>query len=315
LASVYRPHEADEFGRATRSIEIERGASHGKSLLGMKATMTGAGGTESKHVRTLRTQLWTMSRDVDALQLLAFPSEPLVPKYISVRIGRWAEGKFHYTTSRNIDSCIANLARQKANEIRVTHKFVFNQHSIKGVRIALARVTSSLSISPTSVLWAPTGGYKAEGRADFGRQLSFQSYERSLKVSGIKACLTLLESWIEFHAEADRETLAAALVEALGLSLGQRIPGQILGCAEFIDDGFWPNIFMRLAPWPKTYPMLAERFDDLHSFMIGPAPLCEELGQALETMGQGTLCHTAPGGRAVVYVPSSVIDTPNDPKP
>jgi hypothetical protein len=188
---------------------------------------------------------------------------------------------------------------------------------IKDADIVIHKITNYMLVSPTNLLWAPTSGYEPSSYNDKATRRTYESKERSLKWNEISIYPTLLESVIELQGSTVKDKMHQKMLNLLSRSIPDALlANTITGCAELDEHseliGFI-NILNQLAPWPKTYPLLGERFDDLHPILIGSLPLCTNLASAFGDAVKLETLSSTEGEQVLgaVWLPEAILQEPN----
>jgi hypothetical protein len=229
--------------------------------------------TEENHTKwVLHVQLASLEQDERAMDLLQFPTEPLLPNQFDLRVTRCSRGR-QIQSRRRTKKSLAELSNQKSNKIRAI--YTTKPATIPDPELVITKITNILHLSPTNSLWESASGYEAEGRLDKKRRRSLEGLERGLRWSGLSTYPTLLESFIELESDAEPNTILSVFFERLALSFPpDLLKTRIVGCADFVR--YIPlNMLEVLAPWPDAYKYLVDRFDDLHPILIGASSLAQ----------------------------------------
>jgi hypothetical protein len=140
-------------------------------------------------------------------------------------------------------------------------------------------------------------------------RLTYESLEATVRWNSISACPTVLTSEFQIWSRKKPDNLIEDFCEYLQRLLPQDIDRGVVGYAEIIDQPLMAlGILERLAPWPRTYSVLGERFDDLHRILVGPSWLCVNLKR---TLGLEEVCTRSLNEYSTaVLIPESVLKDP-----
>ena len=219
-----------------------------------------------------RLQVWSMATDNTVLRLLGVLTDLFGGSARVSKARYWAHGCFH---SLHMASLHGDRFEGSIKKCNVACLAV--QATDKAAR--LKSVASSLCISPTNMMWASTVGFFGDNKEDERRRLEFRSQEYSLKWSSVSDQPTLLDCEIDWN-DSDRMHVFRQISEVLG-RVCLELP--VLGCADYGNrvSAFDSDVIGTLAPWPRSYPSLGERFDRLHDAMFGPREIIRSLLGAL----------------------------------
>jgi hypothetical protein len=136
-----------------------------------------------------------------------------------------------------------------------------------------------------------------------------ESLERSLKWNAVYSCPTVLEASFAFAGQAAKEQFYPRFAPILAEALTPASTINVLGCAYMRGDAEF-GLFERLAPWPKTYPLLQSHLDKLHPIVIGPVRLCESLFNSIRGVygSAGIAWWKSKGDLGVLWLPEQVLD-------
>lgn len=205
-----------------------------------------------------------MAQDAEVLNLLRFPSAPLVPLNSKTKAKYWSRGSTVYKKPKDLNKFITLMSEEHINMIALNYQF--SPHHILEADIVVQKITNQLDISPTNALWAPTRVYEPSSYKAKKIRRSYQSLEISLKWHEVFMYPTLLTSLIELQGSTDKEQVYQIMLDLILKSIPETLAGHaITGYAEI---GCLDNIVRMLTGWPKTYPLLNERFSELHSILI-----------------------------------------------
>ena len=223
-------------------------------------------------------QLISLCQDARLLDLLYFPYRGLVPSNIKYKVKYWTHGNTEHIQTKNLDDCIHQLDQMKVNYVEIAYKAT--PHVISGSNLTILKVASKLNISPTSSIWEPTTHYKAAQRKDERIRMSLESNEIS---AGISSSLypSLLEIYIDFDSSSNKDESLSMMHQLIASCIDQRVVNILsAGCADLLEGSGADrqfNILDEVASRINDYSILGERFDKLHSVLIGSLTTCREI--------------------------------------
>lgn len=258
----------------------------------------------------VRLQLLATAQDALVLDLLHC-LDPLISwRHAKPRARSWARGWVKANrVGVGAPALVRALSQQPANEIEIAFGLSAPYQLAEG-RLTVRSLQCALKISPTNSLWAPVSGFTLPDREGEARRASYESRELALKWNGISACPTLFEAVFEIETEGE-DSLLRAFWEAMPGAVTESLVWLgVLGCVDLHDPSvFRGDVLDALAPWPRSYPLLGTRFDDLHPILLGPASTCDGLAMALA--GRVALKRvTSPQGQdalGLMWLPMSVV--------
>ena len=265
-------------------------------------------------------QLLSFLEDENLLNLLRFPGKPLSIDRPEIEVLYWSRGEPVYQQLKALEDPLDLLAEGQANEIFVVYRAASIQALIDD--ISLVEINSRLNISSTSSVWASTKDCEVSD-GERGHILMIYEAQEVFPESEINRRPTLLQVIVEFQSSQNKDELYQKLLDLLLRSFPDILKDyQLTGCAQLlkkeqkelvrISSDIY-SILNQLAPWPKTYPLLDEQFDDLHPILIGPLSRCTSLSNAL---GNAVTLKTFPlasseQSLAAIWIPESVLQNPD----
>lgn len=232
----------------------------------------------------LHVQICSTEQDASVLDLLHFPSSPLLPSDAEMSAASWASGKVTRNNSRSTQELVRVLSSRHMNEVKVDYSFA--PHQVPHGPITLERVNCILEISPTNTLWQSAKGFEAPDPSTESIRRTFENREIGMKWHGISAYPTLLETQVLLRCDLMRDELIEAMFPLLARSVPTVLATRpLIGCADVKEDrglvGVLPNMLEALAPWPRAFELLGDRIDDLHQVIIAKGSLCRNIVQEL----------------------------------
>ncbi|MDZ8140136.1 MAG: hypothetical protein RM049_33415 [Nostoc sp. DedQUE04] len=262
-----------------------------------------------------RIQILSFLQNSEVLNLLRFPTNPLLPKNVEVEASYWSRGCTVKKSSKNINNLINFLSDKQSNRISFSYNFI--PYNIPGLDISVKKITNQLDISPTNLIWASTTGYQTHNYSDEAIRMTFESKAISLKHKEIYVYPTLLDCVIILKGSNNKDEMYQRLFNLLSCSIPHTLMNKtIIGCAELDEHSeliSFLNILNRLTPWANAYSFLSERFDDLHPILIGPLNLCRNLSSIFDNVVQlenvsGIDTEQALG---IVFIPQTILKNTN----
>lgn len=233
---------------------------------------------DEKYDWVFRIQLISLFQNQEVLNLLRFPSHHLLPQKFQIEASFWSKG---HTTKiqhlfEDIESVISEFLNKKVNKILLSY-YPFPYRLPKS-DLLIKKINAQLDVSPTNLLWETIFGYEPSSAGNRAIRRTFESKEISLKRNSISSYPTLLDCSIELQTSLSKDKAYQKLFDLLPSFIPiELIDNSTVGCAELLSKkhptGFL-NILNNLAPWPKTYLLLDQFFDDIHPILIGPLSLC-----------------------------------------
>ncbi len=232
----------------------------------------------------LFVELLSQEQNANVLRLLNFQLQSLEVKPTTKR-------RFNgYTVQRktaSIDSFIEAASEQKHNKITVSYQIASGTSKQNG--LLLTHIHQVLNISPTNSLWASTKVWPHHKSPAVNNEYkTYQSFEYYLKLNEVSVYPSCLTTIISMKTDLAVGEVGSRVLDLLAICLST-LSCPVSGAAtisisENIKNlqGGPPNILANLEMWPKAYPLLGERFDALHPFLIGSPDLCNSFVQALE---------------------------------
>jgi len=247
----------------------------------------------------VRFQLLSSAADALALDILHALGPLVSSQHCHAKVRSWAKGwrqvRFE---GESLGALIEILSGQTANEIEIDFG-ITAPYAIGASGLTLHSLKCSLKLSPTNSLWMPASGYILSGMDEASRA-THESRELALKWNDVVSAPTLLDTLLELSEEARPRRVLRAFWEALPRVLPKSpVWRTVSGCADPWSLGvFSQDVLEVLAPWPRSYSLLGERFDDLHPILIGPVPICEGLARTLGEEAELSRAHDADGTAA-----------------
>jgi len=259
-------------------------------------------------------QILSTYQDSRVIDLLSFPSFPLLPNEIDIdfEFKMWTRGKNQCRKEKDRSQIIQFLTQESFNSIELNYQFL--PYRVKNTTITIHKITQYLNISPTNELWSDVTSYKFKNNYDESIRQTHESKEISLRHNQINNYPTILETKIEFSSNYRvLSALYSKLNKLLSLSFASNfldlLDISIIGCSELYDNNFvgpTNNILDQLAPWPKACSHLGEFFDAIHPIMIGKLNLCININSALDRKGNLKVISS---NLASLYIPDTIIQS------
>jgi hypothetical protein len=150
-------------------------------------------------------------------------------------------------------------------------------------RRTIPKYAVTISVSPTSPLWAPvTKGGSANYR-DHAARLTYRSFEGYARHHRVRQMPHLVEGYCVRKGKATAADVARVAETLADVLRERRGRGAAAGGVDFVP-GFKQmgslDLLSLLSATPQAWPRLRERFDEMHKIMFGPLAMFASLPAA-----------------------------------
>jgi len=243
----------------------------------------------------LYIQLLTLYQTPEVLNLLHFPTYPLLPSTFKIKSTRWSLGRNFASSTQNINKIIEAASHSKANEIKISYSF--EPYFIPETPIQIYELYKILTLSPCNPVWSTTNTYKAQTRTDENLRNTFEAKELYVKGKNL-VYPTFLETIVKFDSASSEEKN----YESFFKILSQSIPNDLLklkvfGCADISKQEYvsFFDILSNVACYSINYSILENKLDRLHPILINSSGLCCQIAKIFPRLTQLTLMDSSDG--------------------
>ena len=236
---------------------------------------------------TLSVELFSQNQTEAILHLLYFPTL-LLSKYTGkIPIATRSAWRYKTTSYTSLDRFLSTRPKDNLNEVRVEYDFP-NPCSVEK-EVTLSSVYQTLDISPTNAMWSSTKNWPADKvTKHHSSYFNLKGQEEHLEASGVTQRPSYLRSHIGLETDLLPEIIVEKLFDYIEICVADlSICSELFGAGDYtispvpLSRANTPSIISDLSDWPKAYPLLGQRFDRMHPWMLGNKEYCSGLKEVL----------------------------------
>lgn len=243
----------------------------------------------------LYIQLFTFEQTPEALNLLHFPTYPLLPETFKIKSTRWAMGCNKASSTQDINKIIEAADQKKANEIKINYSF--EPYILPETSIKVHKLYKVLTLSPCNCVWSTTNTYEAHTIHHERIRGTFESKQIYVKRQNL-VYPTLLETIIKFDSPSSEEENYESFWSILSQSFPQDLLKlKVFGCADIgkADYVSFFDILSNVSCYKINYAILYNKLDRLHPILINSSGLCSQIKKIFPRLTKLKLIESSDG--------------------